>query len=56
MNERIIFLTGFAKSERENIDDNQVQTLKQIGGLWLAAAADMIERAIAVGELKEVKP
>jgi len=28
MNEKIIFLTGFAKSERENIDDDQVKTLK----------------------------
>jgi hypothetical protein len=55
MNERIIFLTGFAKSERENIDDDQVKTLKKIGSLWLAAADCMIERAIAVGELEEVK-
>jgi len=55
MDERIIFLTGFAKSERENIDDDQVKTLKQIGGLWLAAAEGMIERALALGELEEVK-
>jgi len=55
MNEKIIFLTGFAKSERENIDDDQVKTLKQIGGLWLAATDSMIERAIAAGELEEVK-
>ena len=54
INQRMVFLTGFAKNERENIDDDQEKTLKQIGGLWLAASSELIVRAIEAGELREV--
>ena len=52
---RSVFLFGFAKNERDNIDDNELTTLKEIAAGWLAADAAKIERAIAEGLLVEVK-
>ena len=41
---RAVFLYGFAKSERENITDDELQTLREIGADWLAADAQRIPR------------
>jgi len=35
--DRAIFLFGFAKNERENIDDDQHKTLREIIASWFAA-------------------
>jgi hypothetical protein len=45
---------GFAKSERENIDDDELQTLREIGAAWLAAGAQRIAKAIEEKALLEV--
>lgn len=52
--ERAIFLYGFAKSERDNIKDDELMTLQEIAASWLAADAKQIETAIAHGILQEV--
>ena len=52
---RAVFLYGFAKHERENIDPDQLLTLREIGALWLAADARRIERAIDEDALREVR-
>jgi hypothetical protein len=49
-----VFLYAFAKSERENIDPDELLTLREIGGAWLAAAAGRIAQALAGGVLQEV--
>jgi hypothetical protein len=36
---RAVFLFGFAKSELDNIDDDQLATLRETAALWLAADA-----------------
>lgn len=51
---RAVFLYGFAKSERENIGDDELQTLREIGAAWLAADAQRIARAIKENALQEV--
>lgn len=51
---RAVFLYGFAKRERENIDDDELRTLREIGAAWLAADAGRIAGAIADGALEEV--
>ena len=51
---RAVFLYGFAKSERENIGDDELQTLREIGAAWLAADAQRIARAIKENALREV--
>lgn len=53
---RAVFLYGFAKSERENIEDNELTTLKEIAAAWIAADAAKIGRALKEGELHDVKP
>jgi hypothetical protein len=51
---RAVFLYGFAKSERENIGQDELQTAREIGAIWLSADARQIARGIHEGELKEV--
>jgi hypothetical protein len=53
--DRAIFLYGFAKNERDNVDDDQLATLWDIAALWLQADAGKIARAIADGLLTEVE-
>jgi|SRR5664279_542811 hypothetical protein len=52
--ERAVFLYGFAKSERENIDPDELLTLREIGAEWLAADAEQVARALKEDALQEV--
>lgn len=52
--DRAVFLYGFAKSERENIDSDELATLREIAAAWLNASAERIARGIAEDELREV--
>jgi hypothetical protein len=49
-----VFLYGFAKSERENIDDDELKTLKEIAGVWLAASQAEIENFVTQEHAKVV--
>jgi hypothetical protein len=51
---RAVFLYGFAKSERDNIDADELETLKEIGAAWLDAKKERLEYAIKEGILMEV--
>ena len=51
---RAVFLYAFAKNERENIDPDELLTLREIGAGGLAANARQIERAVDEGTLQEV--
>ncbi len=53
--ERAVFLYGFAKNERENIESDELQTLREIGAGWLAADTKSIAKAISEDALQEVK-
>jgi hypothetical protein len=53
--DRAIFLFGFAKNERENIDDKQLTTLREIVASWFAADDKKIAQALKDGLLIEVK-
>jgi len=44
--DRAIFLFGFAKNEREDIDDDQLRTLREIVLFWFAADEVKIGRAL----------
>lgn len=52
--ELAVFLFGFAKSARSNIDDDELAVLKRRGARLLSAAEEAIELMIADDELKEV--
>ncbi len=51
---RAVFLYGFAKNERENIDRSELQTLQDIAAGWHRANDRELERSIADGILYEV--
>jgi hypothetical protein len=52
---RAVFLFGFAKNELDNIEDDQLATLRETAALWLAADAQKIARAVNDGLLIEVR-
>ena len=52
---RAVFLFGYAKNELDNIDKDQLATLREVAALWLAADAQKIAHAIKDGLLIEVK-
>jgi hypothetical protein len=49
-----VFLYGFAKSERDNVDDNELATLRDIARAWFQADAKALARAVADGLMEEV--
>lgn len=51
---RAVFLYAFAKNERENIEPDELLTLREIGAAWLAADVRRIARALHEGVLQEV--
>ena len=51
---RAVFLHGFAKNERDNIADDELETLREIGAAWLDAKVERLEHAIKGGILQEV--
>jgi hypothetical protein len=51
---RAAFLYGFAKRERDNIDPDELVTLREIAGKWLAADTKRIVQALNEGVLQEV--
>jgi hypothetical protein len=52
--DRAVFLYGFAKRERDNIDPDELLTLREIGAAWLAADARRLAQALAEDILQEV--
>lgn len=52
--DRAVFLYGFAKNERDNIEDHELTTLREIAAGWLEANDERLERAIQEGFLQEV--
>ena len=51
---KAVFIYGIAKSERDNIDEDELVTLREIGSAWLEAKTEQLENAIKEGLLKEV--
>jgi hypothetical protein len=53
--ERSIFLFGFAKSERANIDRVELEALKRLGQGFLELTDDQLAQTIALERISEVK-
>lgn len=51
---RAVFLYGFAKSGQDNIDADELASLREIAAGWLDADADRIKAAVVANELQEV--
>lgn len=55
LKQRYVFITGFAKNEKDNLSDDELETAKDIASGWLNADTNQIKFSIMEGELKEVK-
>ena len=53
--DRAVFLYGFPKNERENIDPDELKELRILGRGWLNASPEKIAEAIKDGGLTEIK-
>jgi hypothetical protein len=51
--DRWIFLYGFAKSERENIDDDDLRDLRRLARAYLSMSEAATRRLIDTGVLME---
>ena len=49
-----VFLYAFAKNERDNIDADELLSLREIARGWLAAEAEKIALALVDGALQDV--
>jgi hypothetical protein len=49
-----VFLYGFAKSERDNVNDDELATLRDIAKGWFQVDANTLTRAVADGLIQEV--
>ncbi|HWT66670.1 MAG TPA: type II toxin-antitoxin system RelE/ParE family toxin [Terracidiphilus sp.] len=54
--DRAVFLYGFAKSERENIEPHELIELRKIGSNWLNATNEVLTKALDQRLLEEVAP
>ena len=52
--DRAVFLLGFAKNERENIEDNELLSLRETAERWLAADTARIKKELELGNLQEI--
>lgn len=52
--ERAVLLFGFAKNERANIDDDELDEWRQVGRTYLGLDDKGVEAAIAADELTEL--
>lgn len=53
--DRAVFLYGFAKSEQENIEPDELLTLREIAASWLQADAARLAEALTNNLLQEIK-
>jgi hypothetical protein len=53
LEDRAVFLYGFAKSERDNIDPDELRDLRLVARGWLDATPERIEAALEDGAILE---
>jgi hypothetical protein len=49
------FLYGFAKSERENVEPDELQTAQEIARGWMEASAEQLARSMTEGLIQKVE-
>lgn len=55
LRKRAVFLYGFAKNERDNIEPDELEDLRLVARTWLEATTERIEAALKDGALQEVE-
>lgn len=51
---RSVFLLGFAKNDRDNVNDEELATARDIAKAWLEADGETLARALAKEAILEV--
>jgi hypothetical protein len=51
---KAFFVYGYAKNERDNIDERELKTLKRLAAVMLSWDDAMLKQALAMGKLSEV--
>jgi hypothetical protein len=51
---RWFFVFGFEKNERDNIEDDELQALKDYAADWLKRTSTQLDNAVADGTLQEI--
>ena len=54
LRDRWVLLYGFAKNERDNVDDDELRVLKRIAQAYLGMEEELLDQFLDVGELIEV--
>jgi len=52
--DRAVFLLGFAKNERENIEPDELLSLKETAEKWLSATEAKLQMEVELGNLQEI--
>lgn len=52
---RYVFMDGFAKNEKDNIDEDELDALREYGSAWLNAGEEKIKLSLKEGKLEEIK-
>ena len=52
--DRWVFMFGFAKNERDNIDDDELRLMKRLASAFLEMDDRMVKEALTSGEIVEI--
>jgi hypothetical protein len=52
---RTIFIFGLAKNDRENFTENELESARDIGKIWIPASEEQIALGVQDGQLIEVQ-
>lgn len=55
LKKRAIFIHGFAKSQKSNISEDELEVLKEIAAIWLNAEETKVKLSLKEGVLIEVQ-
>jgi len=55
LGDRWVFMFGFAKNERDNVDDEELRLIKRLAASFMGMNSEKLRQAIEAGELIEVR-
>ena len=54
LGDRWVFMFGFAKNDRDNVDDDELRLMKRLASAFLEMDDWMLKRALTSGEILEI--
>jgi len=54
LGDRWVFMFGFAKNERDNVDDDELRLMKRLASAFLEMDDRMLRQALTSGEILEI--